>query len=394
MKFLSAAKTSSWASTEAATRGDPTSEEEAKACLHTLDRQLTEVLLSENLVVLAGLGTSLCVLDTAGKRLAPTMDDLWKMSEKAAGAKLLQYVISKVRYTKPAKGDNVEVLLSRCIMSEKLEPDASVKKFIDLAEELIVTKCRFVDRNTNLNTHEMFLRKVARRSIRQPRMKLFTTNYDLCFEEAAARSRFILVDGFAHLQPQEFDGSYFSYDFVRRDQNTEAPDYIPNVFHLYKLHGSLDWDDTGGRVIKNAAVKKPAIIYPRDSKFESSYNQPFLEMISRLQTALRQPNTGLLIIGFGFNDHHIVQPIFSALHANVQLKALVVAPSLETAVTVGDNNFHSELNQIADLIRAGDWRLGMLAATFEDLVKLLPDLVAKTEEEKHRERLSRLKTTP
>jgi hypothetical protein len=40
-------------------------------------------------------------------------------------------------------------------------------------------------------------------------MKLFTTNYDLCFEEAAARSRFVTVDGFSHAMPQEFDGAYF-----------------------------------------------------------------------------------------------------------------------------------------------------------------------------------------
>jgi hypothetical protein len=79
------------------------------------------------------------------------------------------------------------------------------------------------------------------------------------------------------------------------------------------------------------------IIYPRLSKFESSYEQPFLEMMSRFQASLRQSNTGVLVIGFGFNDAHVAQPLLSALESNVNLKMVVVDPGLEASTnkTVG-----------------------------------------------------------
>ena len=49
--------------------------------------------------------------------------------------------------------------------------------------------------------------------------------------------------------------------------------------------------------------------YPRYSKFESSFDQPFIELMSRFQLSLREPNTGLIVVGFGFNDHHMAEPI-------------------------------------------------------------------------------------
>ena len=97
---------------------------------------------------------------------------------------------------------------------------------------------------------------------------------------------------------------------------------------------------------------------------------------------LRQPNTGLLIVGFGFNDFHINQPILAAINSNVSLKCLIVSPSLK------ENEKHnSVIGKIGNLIRAGDSRLSLLACGFEDFVPMIPDLVALTEEEQHRDRV-------
>jgi hypothetical protein len=43
---------------------------------------LSYVLLSPNLIVLCGLGTSMYLKDQGGKRLAPTMSDLWSEVSK------------------------------------------------------------------------------------------------------------------------------------------------------------------------------------------------------------------------------------------------------------------------------------------------------------------------
>jgi SIR2-like domain len=378
-KFLSAATGSEWVTWVVADGSDAPARAEADNRRQKLEQLLTEVVLSENLVVLSGLGTTLCLNKSTGQKIAPTMSDLWMAASQKAGNQF-DSVKTKVSYITPLEGDNIEALLSQCQLSEQLQPAKDVADFITNTEAIIVEKCRFVKEKTDLTMHEAFLRKVARRSTRQPRTKVFTTNYDLCFETAASHTGFIVVDGFSHTQPQEFDGSYFAYDFVRREPDREIPDYISNVFHMYKIHGSVDWELRDAQIVKSPAPAKPLIIYPRNTKFEASYEQPFIEMMSRFQLSLRQPNTGLLIVGFGFNDRHISQPIMSAVRSNVNLKAVVIDPALA-------GTSKEPVKEIENLIRKGDSRLVLLAGGFEDLVPILPDLVAATEEEQHRWRL-------
>jgi hypothetical protein len=352
--------------------------------LDRFHRSISDILQSQNLVVLTGLGPTLYVKDAKGQRVAPTMGDLWEeVSKHTDFAKVIKQVNYPLNSGAAAKND-IELLLSHCQMSQVLNKDDAVQRFIELTEEMIVKRCSFVCDELQLQTHQSFLRKVARRSTRLPRMKLFTTNYDLCFETAASRTGFVVVDGFSHTQPQAFDGGHFDYDFVRRTPNQETPDYIPNVFHLYKIHGSVDWalDEEDKQIRREAKPKRPHLIYPRHSKFESSYDQPFLEMMSRLQIALRLPNTGLLIIGFGFSDHHITQPVMAAIESNVSLKCMIVSPSLEESSTS-----HRDISKIAGLIRGGDLRLSLLSGGFEELVPVIPDLVAHTEDERHRARV-------
>jgi hypothetical protein len=347
-----------------------------------LDQALGGLLSAENVVVFCGLGTSLSVKDQAGARVAPSMQDLWHAAEEKAEGNFA-IVKEKTNYATPDGGDNVELLLSRCQVLQTVQPDPVVAEFIAETEQLIVDRCRFVTDEVLLPVHEAFIRKLARRSTRKPRLKLFTSNYDLCFEAAGSRTGFVIVDGFSYTLPQEFDGIHFGYDFVRRETGRETPDYIPNTFHLYKLHGSVSWERNVSRIRKSLTAQKPLIVYPRDSKFESSYEQPFIEMMSRFQMALRVPNTGLLVVGCGFNDRHLTEPILSAMRSNVSLRAVFVAPNLETST-------RPTVQDVAQLIRAGDERLMLVAATFEEIVPMLPSLVATTEEEEHTARVRNL----
>jgi SIR2-like domain len=382
LEILTAATGKSWVST---VPQGPVDEKTAQA-IETYDQRLkqlfTEILLSENLVVLAGLGTTLYIHAEHGVPGAPTMTELWEGAARLAGD-LFGALKTRVKYLTPKTGDNIELLLSHCLLAQRFDQSDEVAKFVEQAEGFIVKRCRFVTPNSNLTFHESFLRKVARRESRKQRLRLFTTNYDVAFETAASHARFIAVDGFSHTQPQEFDGSHFNYDFVHRSQDHEAPDYLPNVFQLYKLHGSVDWELIGNQVTKTIEPAKPLIIYPRFSKFESSFDQPYIELMSRFQLSLREPNTGLIVVGFGFNDHHIVQPIMAAIRSNVGLKAAIVDPSLK-----GGGRDH--INAIESLIHNGDFRLALLNAKFEDLVPILPDLVKETEEERHRARFRKL----
>jgi SIR2-like domain len=352
----------------------------------TFQNFVREVLLSENLVVLCGLGTSREVF-ASGKPILPTMADLWAEAEVHQD---FASVISGIRFDETQKPSNIEFLLSRChgYLSLGLGvTGADLGKFVTDLEQMIVRRCQLPLTGISLAAHEAFLRKVARRPTHRPRMKLFTTNYDLGFEAAAARNGFVVVDGFSYSQPPMFDPSNFSYDIVRRKGDSGNPEFIPNVFHLNKLHGSVDWVRRGNEVVRDSKTTEPVLIYPRSNKFELSYGQPFLEIMARFQAALRQPNTGLLVIGCGFSDDHVSQPLLAAVRSNVGMKAVVVGLNLKA-----ETRSKEPLAQIAALINAGDQRLMLIDARFGDFASALPELVAATDEEAHSQRVLKVRS--
>ncbi|QHC67362.1 SIR2 family protein [Rathayibacter sp. VKM Ac-2759] len=343
-----------------------------------LKDELGAILGAENLVVLAGLGTSLSIPNyEAGHLGAPTMSDLWRDV-------VVLPELNAIRGTlNPAilATENLEYVLSDAQARAALATapgDPELQAFISAAEDIIWKRCNFVDEGSGLEVHELFLRKVARRSTRMQRAQLYTTNYDLAFETAAARAHFNVIDGFG-FSSQEFDGASFDLDFVRRRQN-EPLSLEPNVFHLLKLHGSVDWNADGDRVRRVCGGMRPAdpvLIYPSAAKYQLSFRQPYLEFMSRFQSALRQPDVGVLIVGFGFNDEHLVAPLEAALRSNVGLRIAIVSPGIRAA------GRSASLGWIERLVDQGDRRITLLAATFEELVRLLPDTPAKEEREAH-----------
>jgi hypothetical protein len=65
---------------------------------------------------------------------------------------------------------------------------------------------------------------------------------------------------------------------------------------IYKLHGSSNWvDDTGQNLLVMGGNKTASI---RGSHLLTMYAAEFLRL-------LRQPNTRLMVIGYGFGDNHI-----------------------------------------------------------------------------------------
>ena len=144
-----------------------------------------------------------------------------------------------------------------------------------------------------------------------------------------------MIDGFSFTFPRIFNGNNYDYDIVIRKNSriTAQENYASKVFHLYKLHGSLDWEkDEGARQIRKCDFinnKNPVMIFPSSIKYESSYEQPFFEMMSRFQTELRTDNALLIIIGYSFGDKHINSMIFEALELNHSLQLMIVDPFIE-----------------------------------------------------------------
>lgn len=75
-------------------------------------------------------------------------------------------------------------------------------------------------------------------------------------------------------------------DIVNREKTRlkQEESFIQKVFHLYKLHGSLTWEkNDNGEIEQKENPENPLMIYPSSEKYESSYKQPYFEMMSRFQ---------------------------------------------------------------------------------------------------------------
>ena len=370
-----------WQPLDGADAGDQDALALQEVASRALREELSLITNAENLVVLAGLGTSLGITNSkdAG-RSAPKMSDLWADVEKLASFAAVKALLS----TDLVEEQNLEHVLSDAQARLALNPkNTELDAFVQEAEDVVWRSCSFVDDHSEVEGHELFLRKVARRSTRLQRTQLFTTNYDLAFEVAARHARFNVIDGFGY-GGQDFDGASFDLDYVRRRPH-EPLALEPSVFHLLKLHGSVDWDATNAGVRKVPGFAKPdspVLIYPSSAKYQLSYQQPYLEFMSRFQIALRQPDVGLIVVGFGFNDDHLVAPIEAALRSNIGLRAVVVTPGAR------DKKRSKTLAWFEKLIARGDRRLSLLNGTYDDLVKLLPDIPARDERDAHADRVS------
>ena len=116
--------------------------------------------------------------------------------------------------------------------------------------------------------------------------------------------------------------------------------------------------------------------------------------MSAFQAAIRQPETALLVTGFGFNDNHLAEPIMSAIRSNLSLKVVVCDPRLapnEDGSWQGSVVANDHLRKLAYLISHGDARLALINATFQQLVPELPDIAAITDLEQHLDRMRLLR---
>jgi SIR2-like domain len=331
---------------------------------------LRSLLLSPNLSLLLGLGPS-----TVAK--GPTMGQLWEAVEAAVGAETMTTVQEIVRDT--GKEKNLERLLSRCeraldFLEEK--PRDQIQEFVTAARTKIVASCTATDGKPE--HHITLLGKIRRRPERLRRPQIFTTNYDLCIENAASHAGVFLLDGFLPTIPPRFDGAAFDFDFVRRKPSEKAPEFLTNVARIFKLHGSIDWRRKGSEIERGSGSGEPLLIFPNDGKFEASFQHPFLEMMTRFQTSLREADTTLIVIGVGFNDDHIARPIEAAIRSNPGLQVLVVDINLRGSV----NPFMTDLRALAEQGHRG---IALFHGGFQDFVALLPDLGWPSEEERIRE---------
>ncbi|QHC07816.1 SIR2 family protein [Aeromonas veronii] len=370
--------------------------DDEKARLAPFHKFINQLVDAENLIVLAGSGTSLTFNQKEQDNIAPSMGDLWRICSDLDASRF-DKVLKAVKYSDVAEKwddgeqkNDIELLLSLCDSYLTLKCLSSadqecVEAFLKAAKVAILEHTNFVDRvaTDGWTAHNTFVGVLGRRSPKQKRLKLFTTNYDLAFEMAASNTGMIVIDGFEFSNPSRFNPAWFHYDIVNRSQATEKGGaYLPNIVHLYKIHGSVDWVRTSQGVQKRSALNttegEPVFIYPSSSKYQSSYDSPYLDMMAAFLDALQKPKTALLCVGFGFNDNHINSAITMALRTNPEL--MVMAATKDPFSVNG--SFNSAIrSQLMSVIKAGDSRVAIADCTFDVFASLLPNRHKPTPEE-------------
>lgn len=347
--------------------------------LTDLKTKLKIALQMPNIMVLAGSGTSL------GKVKGPSMPDLWRFCIEESSRKTdADKIIAQIEYdlTNPSN-KNIEEFLSYCEAYQQIRKCPELETFLTKSKSIILDKCKFEKPTSDLFAHMEFIKKLARRKSKDNRIKLFTTNYDTCFEEAAGKLGITIIDGFTFSSPRIYSPQFFDYDIVKRDSmnTSNTPKYLDGVFQLYKLHGSVNWfkrkEAEGNFIIEQKEsndAENVCMIFPAKGKYQQSYIQPHLELIAKFLHGIREPNTCLITTGFGFNDDHLSEPIYAALQSNPHLKLIIVDRSVERKFKDPDgfSPYWKKFKALAD--KGLD--ILFIEADFENFAINIPDLKA------------------
>lgn len=338
-----------------------------------LKNALLSSLQMQNLCVLTGSGSSLGPVVKG-----PSMNALWEKSaynENYVIKASVQGIANKINFDTSAKIPNIEEFLSLCDAYLQFNDDEGIKTLVKDFKSVILNECSFVNDDTDLTGHEIFLHRLSRRRVRDSRLKIFTTNYDSCFERSAGKLGLVVLDGFSFTQPRFYDPRFFGYDIVRRPKTGEdLGNYLEGVIQLYKLHGSVTWAKNGSQIAEklNPTPDEACLIYPAKGKYQQSYIQPHLELISQYFSTLRESNTCLIVTGFGFNDDHLSEPILSAVKSNPHLR-LIIADYYAEKNWNGSNDSSPYWKKFKDLAIQGE-DIWFVNTSFEDFAQLIPDL--------------------
>jgi hypothetical protein len=136
--------------------------------------------------------------------------------------------------------------------------------------------------------------------------EVFTPNYDLLMEQAFERAHIPYFDGFCGAHRAFFDAATIA--------NGDLP---PRWVRLWKLHGSLGWEEGDGEeIIRTGSMDATQLIYPTHLKYDQTQKLPYAALFDRLRKFLLMPDSLLMTSGFSFSDRHLSTLVDECLSAN------------------------------------------------------------------------------
>jgi hypothetical protein len=207
---------------------------------------------------------------------------------------------------------DIEAMLGhiRALCSVAGKDDARVGLSVDDCEKLDDAICQIIQElaDKELPKDGTPYHRVAEwvsGTMRDKPVEVFTANYDLLMEQAFEHCQVPFFDG--------FPGSCRPFFDIR----TIEEDPLPSRWaRLWKLHGSINWYlDSSKRVYRGTTdeAESKRVIHPSHMKYEESRRMPYLAMIDRLRTFIKQPTAALVVCGYSFRDEHINEVFLQGL---------------------------------------------------------------------------------
>jgi len=227
-----------------------------------------------------------------------------------------------------------------------------------------------------------FLMSFASRIGTRERLNIFTTNYDRLVEAGAELAGLHLLDRFVGSLAPIFRSSRLDIDMHYNPPGIRGePRYLEGVARFTKLHGSIDWINTGTDIRRiglpfgtdkkdiNNFLKIPDVrdmnakkimIYPNAAKDRETTEYPYVELFRDFAAALCRPNSTLVTYGYGFGDDHI----------NRVIRDMLTIPSTHLVIISYSNMDDRVINKYKEFGRSSQISLiiGSKLAHIETLV--------------------------
>lgn len=402
----------------------------AKEGSQRLQALIAEWLRMENLVVLAGAGTSVSSGGKTMDTLERTTLETLKLVPKAPSS--IQTIIdarlaSVSPHAKPANlgfedwlsylvnGHFIGSMPNSPFVGVQWKGSASPTQeelswFVKQIRGAIFAECALslpdvgasTAGSTDVAPHLAFLSKLVARDSNLGRAHLFTLNYDTLFEQACELLGIQYFDGFTGRADARFDPSVYGLDIYYPGEVSEGRvRRFDKFLHFYKLHGSIHWQFRGDelrarhpdlnpfrdygsldtakkaeRLAETAAGLPIVGILPTANKFAQTLTMPFAHLFRALQIRLSAPQTFLLVLGYGFGDDHVTRMLEAAL-MNPSLVMLVVEPDPESS-TIQRVRRYRDLGKRAFVLTAtgaAHEATSFKFATFDDFARdIMPDV--------------------
>lgn len=299
---------------------------------------LTSLFQSEHLSLLAGSGLTHAVHYLAAGKGAAGMGALTLSSHKTEINQAAEQAADAAGREKGNLEDQLRVanellrgleILQKAGETEALRTELQTgmqdfAKSILSSEEGIAT-AEEGRREQAFNTLVTFLMSFASRTGVRDRLNIFTTNYDRLIEAGAELAGLHLLDRFLGNLMPIFRSSRLDLDMHYNPPGIRGePRYLEGVARYTKLHGSVDWVQTGKDIRRvglpfGAASVEPYLqapgmggatahelmIYPNAAKDRETTDYPYVELFRDLAAAVCRPNSTLVTYGYSFGDEHI-----------------------------------------------------------------------------------------